>query len=198
MFDVGANVGQTALALAGRFPNANIYSFEPDPLPYSQLIATTRALSRIKALSVALGERDGAAASLFRAENAAGNSLLKFDARAEPYVFGEWIRPRDQIAIEIKRLDSFCREHGIRSINFLKIDTQGAESRVLDGAGDLLLPHVINVILAEVLFVPLYEGQASFIEVYDRLTSPGYRLVDFDNKARRPDVTLTWCDALFA
>lgn len=60
---------------------------------------------------------------------------------------------------------------------FLKIDTQGFEWQVLDGARDTL-PH-IKGILVELSLVPLYEGQHLWREVIDRLEAEGFTLWAF-------------------
>ena len=60
---------------------------------------------------------------------------------------------------------------------FLKIDTQGFEWQVLDGARDTL-PH-IKGILAELSLVPLYGGQHLWREVIDRLEAEGFTLWAF-------------------
>jgi len=61
---------------------------------------------------------------------------------------------------------------------FLKIDTQGFEWQVLDGARDAL-PH-IKGILVELSLEPLYEGQHLWREVIDRLEVGGFTLWAFE------------------
>jgi len=51
----------------------------------------------------------------------------------------------------------------------LKVDTQGYEAPVLDGAGDLL--REFAMIQLELSFVPLYEGQALYAELVARLSA---------------------------
>ena len=49
-------------------------------------------------------------------------------------------------------LDDYCAARKIDRIDFLKIDTQGYESRVLAGAGRELAAHAIGLIRADALF----------------------------------------------
>ena len=72
-------------------------------------------------------------------------------------------------------LDSMAYEY-LRedSVAFLKIDTQGYESAVLDGAAKTL-SRVVGV-QVEMSLVPLYQGQALMPELVDRLQRLGFAL----------------------
>ena len=56
----------------------------------------------------------------------------------------------------------------------LKIDTQGFEWQVLDGAEETL--SKCQGVLCELSLVPLYEGQRLWLEVIERLNSMGFTL----------------------
>ena len=51
--------------------------------------------------------------------------------------------------IEIKTIDSFCKENNIAQINFLKLDVEGHELSVLNGAIKMLTNHKIDFIQFE-------------------------------------------------
>ena len=82
-------------------------------------------------------------------------------------------------------------------IDLLKMDTQGYELHVLAGAEQTIRANNIAVVYSEVLFVPLYKGQAYFPEVYEHLVSRGFGLVNFYDTHYNDDGYLSWCDALF-
>ena len=66
---------------------------------------------------------------------------------------------------------SYAREC---DVTFVTIDTQGYEGFVLDGATEVLSKAVgLHV---EVSFVPLYDGQALFDEIVDRIRDAGFYL----------------------
>jgi len=57
IFDVGANIGQSARAFARAFPRSQIYSFEPFPAPYRRLAQVADvSCGRIKAYRLACGD----------------------------------------------------------------------------------------------------------------------------------------------
>src|SRR5712672_3596079 len=59
VIDVGANVGQFAVACAKMFPGGAVHSFEPLPHCFKQLRGHVAGLDRVRVYPVALGEQDG-------------------------------------------------------------------------------------------------------------------------------------------
>lgn len=196
IFDVGANRGQSAMSFLDYFPSASIESFEPDPRTYAELQIATRQHQRITTHCLALGAADSSA-KLNLSKASEGNSLLRSASDMPPNVGGAWTQHVGDVQVQVQRLDTFCLEHAIGQIDVLKSDTQGFELQVLHGAGDMLKRSTVRAVYVEVVFVPLYEGQGEFIDIYMSLTSRGYHLVDFYNQSHAPDGGLVWCDALF-
>ena len=82
--------------------------------------------------------------------------------------------------IEIKKLDavisSFCSN--VENV-MIKIDTQGYEKNVLDGAEESL--KFIKVIQLEMSLVPLYENEILFLEMINHLSGKGFELYSLEN-----------------
>jgi len=95
------------------------------------------------------------------------------------------------------RIDSPCEEQRITRIDLLKVDAQGSERRILDGAGCFLKPSVTRSLIVEVLFAELYENQAWCGEIMELLRSRGYRLFGFTGVACDPIYGWKWADAMF-
>ena len=80
--------------------------------------------------------------------------------------------------VPVKTLDAVAGQYLKHArTTFLKIDTQGFEWQVLDGACETL-PH-IKGILVELSLVPLYGGQHLWRELIDRLEAEGFILWTF-------------------
>jgi FkbM family methyltransferase len=177
VFDIGANVGQTAREFLPAFPKATIYSFEPDPGSFQKLVAATSDQRRVQPYNIALGREEGSA-KLFRFKFDQTNSLLPKARGAEDYVAdAEYLTAVGEVPVEVTSLDAFCRNHGIEKIDLLKVDTQGYELEVLNGSLTLLRSAAISLIYIEVCFVRYYEGQPLFPEIYQFLYDLGYRFV---------------------
>jgi FkbM family methyltransferase len=196
VFDVGANKGQCLGEMLKHFPRARIHSFEPFPEVFAQLTAMTRAYPNVTAHNLALGEADGTRAfHLNRASDT--NSFLPNSTQAAEYAPPGWVDPMGIMQVPMRRLDTFCREQGIERIDLLKIDSQGYELKILEGGAELLRARRIRLLLLEVLFVPLYEDQPFFEDVYLHLKRRGCRLVGLYEQHREPSKALKWSDALF-
>ena len=78
--------------------------------------------------------------------------------------------------IEIKRLDSIFNSFSIGNDKvMLKIDTQGYEKSVIDGAAKIL--DKISLIQLEMSIIPLYEGEMLFMEMINYLDKKGFQLI---------------------
>lgn len=103
---------------------------------------------------------------------------------------------RERITVATRTLDELAAESGmLDTIDLLKIDTQGTERQVLEGARRLL-PRV-RMIWTEVSFRAIYEGSALFADVHSLLTQHGFRLYAIHDGFRGTDGELLQGDALF-
>jgi hypothetical protein len=75
--------------------------------------------------------------------------------------------------VKCQTLDSYCSEHGIQQIDFIKIDVEGAEKFVLEGAKDMLQSHRIKAGIFEV-GETLSDAGTSTEEVCALLENYGY------------------------
>jgi FkbM family methyltransferase len=177
VFDVGAHVGQSAIRFVAAFPNAKVYSFEPDPSSFTQLRTVADGVARIHAVNAAVGDIDGEA-TFFVNQFDQTSSLLRAAPGADQYLLDtSGLIPRSELKVPVLTLDRFCVDRGIDRIDLLKLDAQGYELRVLDGARGLLDRLAVSLIYVEVCFVRFYEHQPLFPEIYQYLFDRGYRLV---------------------
>lgn len=173
VLDVGANQGQFASEIRRGGYTGNIVSFEPLSDAHGILLQACDKDTRWDAYPrCALGDHDGEV-EINIAGNSYSSSILPMleshrNAAPESAYQGKEIAP-------IKTLDAVADQYlkDARAI-FLKIDTQGSEWQVLDGARDVL-PR-IKGILVELSLVPLYDGQHLWQEVIDRLETAGFAL----------------------
>ncbi|MFM2430403.1 MAG: hypothetical protein RLZZ511_1616 [Cyanobacteriota bacterium] len=173
VFDIGANTGQFAHELRSVGYEGRIVSFEPLSSAHQKLV---RAAKRDAAWKVhprtAIGDSDGEIEI-----NIAGNSqsssilsMLPNHVDADPgtaYVGKE--------RVQISRLDSISAKYLTGAENyFLKIDTQGYEWQVLNGAKQFL--ENASGIYCELPLEPLYNGQHLWLEMIERLKDEGFIL----------------------
>jgi FkbM family methyltransferase len=168
IFDVGANVGFVTWELARAFPAAVIYAFEPDPMPRRILESTHGGHPRVRIFPIAAADRQGELTFIQRGISCNSSFLDQATATGRD---GE-----TTIRVKADTLNNFCAGHSITHIDLLKIDTEGADLLVLKGAQELLSGNAIEAVMAEVFFVPTYQGQATFDEIAGFLKVYGFSL----------------------
>jgi FkbM family methyltransferase len=127
--DVGANVGYYALLFARLAPSGRVIAFEPVPLNYHLLCLNVLAsgADNVVADRVVVGETEKAV-DFVVAEDAAFSSLV--DTGRQPR--------KATIQVPMTSLDAYCLRNGIMRVDVLKVDVEGAEARVIEGARGLL------------------------------------------------------------
>jgi len=197
VLDVGANAGQTVANIKRRFPLAKVFSFEPDPRVFPQLVAVSKQFPGCSTFRFGLGAAE-AFLDLQCAQASEGNSFLAVDNAITNEVRGGWNSNIGTTRVPVRRLDAVCGELTLSKIDILKIDVQGYELSVLEGAGSLLSPERIKSVLLEIGLIPIYENQATADQVFALLTTRGYGLISLYPSSRLRDGRMTWCDALFS
>jgi FkbM family methyltransferase len=171
--DVGANAGQFGSSIRTFGFKGDILSFEP--LPDAHILLQKAAASDEfwkVAERMAIGDSEGEV-NINISENSVSSSILPIlnshvEAASESAYVGK-------IPCHVSTLDSQLEEIiKLGSKYFLKIDTQGFEWAVLDGAKTALDGCVGLVI--EMSLVPLYEGQKLWDKIYSRLEDEGFEI----------------------
>jgi FkbM family methyltransferase len=184
VFDVGANVGATARRYRALYPRAEIHCFEPYPPSFARLSEALSADGRISLHPTALSSAPGRAL-LNVNRNAETNSLLPSDRRAGRYWGEGLLETESELEVPLQTLDGFCAERSVKRVDVLKLDVQGAEYSVLEGADALLSGGRIGVIYMEVIIAPTYVGQRRLVDYLALTSERGYELFDLYNPTRR-------------
>ena len=183
IFDIGAHVGSVTKIYRSLFPRAFIYSFEPFPQSFQELLKNTEGDSRIFCHQKAASCKEGNAILNVNMYSAT-NSMLATDDRGSSFWGDGLLDTISRIQVNTTTVDLFCKETGISNIDILKMDVQGAEFSVLKGATDMLKNQQIALIYIELILCPTYKGQNKFHEYLSFLASFGYEMLDFYNPIR--------------
>ncbi len=196
VFDVGANVGDTALRYHQEFAgNCQIYAFEPYPPTFNTLVERTEKYPNIFPVAKALGEADGTA--ILNVNNFVDTSSLLVTA---PEGIKNWgtglLETKEELDVPVQTIDSFIEEKQIERIDILKMDTQGTEYQVLAGAKQALAAGKIKLVTTEIIVVPTYVGQKDLSEMLQLMKAYGFELHDLQ-KSLSPKGRLLFIDAIF-
>jgi len=139
-FDIGANIGYYTLLLASLATKGKIYAFEPVPLSYALLKANLALNNFINVIAnnIALGDKNGRVSFVLSEDS----GLAGFrDTKRKPV--------KEKITTSVWTLDSYVERLKISRIDFIKMDVEGGEKLVLQGAKNVLVKIKPRIMLIE-------------------------------------------------
>lgn len=180
--DVGANSGQYGLTIRTMGYHGPIVSIEPLPEAFATLARRTAKDPSWRAIHVALG-RSETRAPLFVAENSYSSSL--FPTTVEHERAAPAARSTRQVEVEVRRLDAIAGDViGLSRRPLLKLDAQGSELDILEGAGASLDRFAATHV--ELSIVPMYAGGPLMADIIDWLAKRGFVLADLEPEFSDP------------
>jgi FkbM family methyltransferase len=194
VIDVGANVGQFAIAMAKLIPNIQIHSFEPLPEAMALLKKHVRNLQNILVYPVALGDNEGQASFYVNADSRSSSFLPMVSAHRTAFPHAQEVRT---IQVKTSTLDKVFVNNSIESPILLKIDVQGYEENVLRGGLETL--KRVDYVILEASFKPLYQGEALFLDMIQLMNDNSFKFLRPIGWLKHPKTeALLQADILFA
>jgi FkbM family methyltransferase len=138
VFDVGANVGDWSIGASKKLKTKKIYAFEPIPHTYNLLINNIGNLE-IYPQKIAISDFTGELEMNFSIEKSYLSSSI---SNADNTSF-------QKANCKVQRGDEFCNIFNIGVIDFLKIDTEGNDFKVLKGFENKIKSNEIRLIQFE-------------------------------------------------
>jgi FkbM family methyltransferase len=192
LFDVGANIGRWSHEAQKVFPDARFELFEPLAGRYAEVDSRSMvaAIPRATLHPVALSDTNGEGEIKILGGTGVGSSILVLE--------GDRKKDITIIPCEYRRLDDLVAEHGWPQVDFLKLDTQAAELKVLKGAVETLKKTQFLLLESWARRVygpetPLFHELADWLYTHDFVLYDVLSLED----GRDTDGTLRWFDAVF-
>lgn len=193
VIDIGGFIGSFAFAVRTILPEVQIFSFEPLQENYIQLVKNLTPLGKFQAFQTALGDHNGEL-DFYRSGFTASSSALEMGSlhqKTFPHTAHSV-----KVRVPVARLDDYFVQVTQESPVLLKLDVQGYEDAVLRGAPKIL--KIVDYLLTEVSYQPLYEGQVLFNGLYKMLVSKGFQFAgNFDSLLSPVDGSILQSDALF-
>lgn len=178
IIDIGASDGGFVKKIRYVFPQSKIYSFEVIEDSYIQLLKKFGNDPYFKAYNICLNNYNGNCDFFINEYKGSSSLLIMSKLHKEAFPFTEKYYT---IKTECKRLDTFIEEHNLffEDNILLKLDVQGAEWKVLEGAEKIL--QRVKVIFMEVSFNTLYDNSILFTETIIRMNQWGFKVVGIEN-----------------
>jgi FkbM family methyltransferase len=170
VIDAGANEGQFGASMRKLGFRGDIHSFEPVKATYEILAQAAAGDDRWKATNIALGRKAGQA----RINVSEASDLSSFlDCNEFGMTRFKGIRASRKETVAVHRLDEFIKPAEMKGKRvLLKIDTQGYDALVFEGARGLL-PNICAMI-SELSLIPIYHGMKHYLEMLDMYQNSGF------------------------
>jgi len=169
IFDVGTNVGQFLEVYLRVLNNLSIKNYEIHCFePNISLIKDLRKYSKSNifinnlAISNKIGEK---------------NFFIHDINTTSSFYKCKHIKEKKEIKIETTTLDEYCKIKNISKINFLKIDTEGAEPEVLEGAKNQIKNDKVDCVVSELSIGKLYDNIDHSISSLEKYMYEKFQLV---------------------
>ena len=172
VIDVGANVGQFAVAAFKLLAPAKLYAFEAIPEVCERLKKNTTTIQQVEAAALALGETEGRREFHLNSYSLSSSilSLSRGHLEAFPYA-----REVATIDVQMSTLDTVFAGKALAPPVLLKLDVQGYEAKVIEG-GKATLART-RWVVAETSLRPLYEGEPLFLDLVRMMNEYGFRFL---------------------
>lgn len=129
ILDIGANIGISFSWFSVRNPQAHIIGFEPHPetIKRAKEQISLNGFNNVELLQIGLGNADSSLTMYEVEDHNPGMNRISFEKLDRP-----------STVIPVRRLDDVLREKNIRKVDFIKMDVEGFEYFVLEGAVETL------------------------------------------------------------
>jgi FkbM family methyltransferase len=190
--DIGAFRGDFSYALSNTFQVSKGILIEPIASQIPVLTSRFPDERRFTVLNLAVSNNNGEAEFYFVDELHVMSSMFKIKGEFyEPFLITS---PGTEIKVPTETLDSIVTRHHLGVLDLLKIDVQGSEHLVLEGGLETL--KRTKIVYVEVSYRPMYEGSASFFDIYNFMNDKNFRFGGA-TPACNVNGEITQADALF-
>ena len=193
VIDIGANKGQFSILADYILNPNNIIAIEANPDLEKDLYRNLSNIENKTILISGIGNYDGEMPFNFNSVSQVSSFLKIGIDRLEAFPNDKNVEIRN---IQISKLDSLINKFDKEEPVLLKIDVQGFEKEVIEGATNVL--KKVKWILLETSFLDLYKGEPKFLEILDILRNLGFNFIGPMNFHENPDRSnIIEMDALF-
>ncbi len=180
IIDCGAHDGSDTYKMAKFWPQGKIYAFECRHDVYEQLRTRVAGLQNVQTFEIALGEMTGFA-DFFLSAKKNPRDENPFDAQSsllpptDQFVWSDVIEFCDVVKVPIITLDDWANMTGVKKVDFLYLDMQGAECQMLRASPRIL--STVKVIYTEYSELEFYKGTVLLEEYKSWLESLGFSMI---------------------
>lgn len=178
IIDIGSNKGQFSTLVRSFFPNAKIYSFEPQK-KYLAIQKKILKKKNIRYFNIGLGNKKSLKKFFITLREDSSSFLKPTKINSKNYKIKKIKK------INIDRLDNLINTKKIKKSILIKIDVQGYELEALKGAIKLL--KVADYLITEISYQKIYDNQVSNIDLLNFLKQQNFKKLLIANETKFND-----------
>jgi FkbM family methyltransferase len=144
VIDAGANIGAFSVFAGSLTPHGSVYAFEPDPRAFGLLEKNIASYLNIRGYNIGLGDVSKRR-KLYSLSHDTFNTTYEDSGRVE---IVRSKGPVTAVDSQITTIDEFVAQQNINRVDFIKIDTEGYEAKVIEGARDTIKKHRPIIVMA--------------------------------------------------
>lgn len=174
--DAGANIGLHTLFFAKRVgPEGRVYAFEPGQSAFGRLQSHVERnqLANVRCFNCALGASEGVVSITENRQDNSRNFVVESSSETT-----------GTKNVVLRSLDQVLEKEGVARVDFLKIDVEGFEPQVLEGASNYLRQQSIRVLQLELDDSSLARSGYTADRVSNMLHDAGYRCAEWSYQSR--------------
>ncbi|MDI1355018.1 MAG: FkbM family methyltransferase [bacterium] len=193
IIDVGAFDGETSIMLSRAFPRIQIISFEANEAVFKMATVNCKPFPLIHVFNFAISNKEELL-PFFVTSNKVSSSLNSLNEQDDSVLdFKGQLQVEFKTEVPAKKLDHFTAG---KNILLLKIDTQGHELKVLEGANETL--KRTDLVLLEMSNHDIYKDGSKYFELDAQLRAQDFTLVDIIVSYRKNGIVMKEFDAIYA
>lgn len=162
-FDCGANIGFYSLLIQRLLPSAKVHSFEPLPEAFAHLQKNIalNGFNNIRAHRIAISNKDGQG-NIYVGGQATAASLIPAPGK------------NSRFDVETMSIDSYCAREQMTRVDVMKIDTEGTEWNVIEGAQKTLEANPRILLILEAMEGSVRGAAHSEADLFQKLIDFGF------------------------
>jgi FkbM family methyltransferase len=170
VFDIGANIGYLTLNFARTCLHGHVYSFEPDTQNSEALLTNIKlnTFQNISTHKAAVGSQRGKASLYKYYPGNPGTNRILNEKPTTKHTVEE---------VNVTTLDDFVNEEKIQKVDLIKVDVEGFEKFVLEGAKETI-KNWKPILFVELVEVNLNQQGYTCASLVEYIEGLGYEVKD--------------------
>ena len=176
ILDAGAHFGEDTFKISKLWPSGKVIAFEPNPLCFSTIQEQLPSHPNVVFYPAALGVKTGITQLYISEGDTSGADTIMTPAMDD--ALWKYMLPKDfsqTVEVPIWNLDEWAQKYGVKGIDFMHLDMEGAEGMMLKACPNIL--KTVSFIQIEYRHSKPFHDAMSYPEIIKFLHEKGFNLL---------------------